>query len=95
VAPAGRGRRTPAPERDRWSGAGLEKRQRLENLLKRLQDPLARPDRRRQWRALTVLEQAGTPAARRLLEALSRGAAGTWLTREAEASLLRLDRRPK
>jgi hypothetical protein len=73
----------------------LEKRQRIQNLLKRLQDPLTRPDRLRQWRALAALEQAGTPAARLLLEALSRGGAGTWLTREAEASLLRLNCRPK
>jgi hypothetical protein len=77
------------------AAAGLEKRQRLQNLLKRLQDPLTRPDRLRQWRALTALEQAGNPAARKLLETLSRGAAGTWLTREAEASLLWLGRQRK
>ena len=63
----------PALEAALAAGAGLEKRQRLQNLLKRLQYPLARPDRLRQWRALTALEQAGTPAARRLLETLRRG----------------------
>jgi hypothetical protein len=36
------------------------------------------------------LEQAGTPAARRLLEALSKGAAEARLTREAKAALNRL-----
>src|SRR5262245_12753363 len=40
----------------------------------------------RQVRAVEVLERIGTPGARELLEALSRGAAGTRLTCEARAA---------
>jgi hypothetical protein len=50
------------------AAAGMERRQHIQNLLKRLQYPLKRASRLRQWRALTALEQAGTPAARWLLE---------------------------
>jgi RNA polymerase sigma factor (sigma-70 family) len=46
----------------------------------------------RQVRAVEVLESAGTPEARQLLEALARGVAGARLTREARAALERLGR---
>jgi hypothetical protein len=41
-------------------------------------------------RAVEALEHVGTPEARQLLEALSRGAREARLTREAQASLRRL-----
>jgi RNA polymerase sigma factor (sigma-70 family) len=48
----------------------------------------------REVRAVEVLERVGTPEARRLLEALAQGAAAARLTREAQASLARLAKRP-
>jgi WD40 repeat protein len=51
-------------------------------------------ERLRMLRAVEALEHAGTPEARSLLEALSRGAAGARLTREARLSLERLARQP-
>jgi WD40 repeat protein len=73
----------------------LELRQRIEQLLGEVADQRSRPsgDRLRMFRAVEILEQIGTPEARRLLEALSRGVPGALLTREAQASLARLNRR--
>jgi RNA polymerase sigma factor (sigma-70 family) len=45
-------------------------------------------------RAVEVLELINTAAARELLGALAKGAAGAWLTQEAKESLDRLSRRP-
>jgi WD40 repeat protein len=45
-------------------------------------------------RAVMVLELAGTPAARRLLQELAGGAPGALLTRQAQAALGRLEKRP-
>jgi hypothetical protein len=50
------------------------------------------PDLLRDLRGVEVLEHAATADARRLLEALSRSAPDDPLTREARASLQRLDR---
>ncbi len=73
----------------------LELRRRVEQLLKAIVDLRTKPtdDRLRAWRAVEVLEQIDTPQARQLLQTLSRGAAGALLTREAEASLARLEGR--
>jgi RNA polymerase sigma factor (sigma-70 family) len=54
----------------------------------------AAPPRRREARAVEVLEHIGTPEARRLLKALAGGAVEAFLTREAKASLQRLEQRP-
>jgi hypothetical protein len=72
----------------------LELRQRIEQLLNKVVDQRSRPsgDRLRSFRAIEILEQIGTPEARRLLETLARGASGSLLTREAKASLGRLGR---
>jgi hypothetical protein len=51
------------------------------------------PERLRLVRAVTVLEQIGSPQARKLLQAWSRGAEGALLTREAKAALHRLNQR--
>jgi hypothetical protein len=45
-------------------------------------------------RCVEVLEDAGTPAARRLLARLAEGSPQARLTREAKASLQRLAKRP-
>jgi sugar lactone lactonase YvrE len=67
----------------------LEAARRAEALLGKL-DVRHSPGRRRRLRAVEVLEHIGTPAARRVLQGLARGAAGARLTREARASLERL-----
>jgi WD40 repeat protein len=64
-----------------------ELRHRIEDLLK----PLNR-DRIRNVRAVEVLEHAGTPEARDLLKDLARGTPNASLTREAKASLERLEK---
>ncbi|HJT78135.1 MAG TPA: WD40 repeat domain-containing protein, partial [Gemmataceae bacterium] len=69
-----------------------ELRRRAERLLERLTETP-----RDQWpalRAIEVLERAGTPQARHVLEGLAEGAPKARLTREAKASLERLARRP-
>jgi WD40 repeat protein len=66
----------------------LELRQRVERLLNELDEPAAHHLRR--WRAVTVLEQLGTPAAWQLLEALAKGAPAARLTRDAQTALRRL-----
>jgi hypothetical protein len=67
-----------------------EVRRRVEQLLERLQEPFLTGQRLRSVRAVEALEQIGTAAARRVLEALAEGAQGARLTREAKASLGRL-----
>lgn len=73
----------------------LEQRQRIDELLRVIVDERSRSsgDRLRGLRAVEILEQIDTPAARQLLQTLARGAAGALLTREAQASLTRLERR--
>jgi hypothetical protein len=71
----------------------LELRQRVQKVLGRLRGPVTRPEVMRSLRAAAVLEDIGTPAARKLLETLTSGAPAARLTREAQASLSRLNRR--
>jgi hypothetical protein len=71
----------------------LEVRQRIELLLKRLEEKSKSPEVPQVLRALEVLEHIGTPEAQRLLQTLSKGAPGARLTQEAKASLERLARR--
>jgi WD40 repeat protein len=68
----------------------LELRQRVELLLKKLDEPTPAPQWLATWRAVFVLEQIDTPAARKLLEALAQGAPEARLTEEAQAALQRL-----
>jgi dipeptidyl aminopeptidase/acylaminoacyl peptidase len=70
----------------------LEARRRLEQLLKKLDEPLRDPDVLRALRALEVLEHHAGPKARRVLETLAAGAPEARLTREARAALERLAR---
>jgi RNA polymerase sigma factor (sigma-70 family) len=71
----------------------LEVRRRVQALLDRLRGPVKRPEMLRSLRAVAVLEDIGTPEARRRLEDLAKGADGARLTREAKASLNRLEQR--
>ncbi len=71
-----------------------EARRRLEELLRRLEEPVTSVDTLRTLRAVEVLETTGTKEARAVLETLARGVAEARLTREAKASLERLAKRP-
>jgi RNA polymerase sigma factor (sigma-70 family) len=73
-------------------GVSLEARRRIEKLLDDLRNQPLAGESVRTLRALTVLEQLGTPEARRQLRALADGAADAWLTSEARAACKRLDR---
>jgi RNA polymerase sigma factor (sigma-70 family) len=67
-----------------------ETQRRAEELLARVKaDAAWSSDDLRRLRALEVLEKVNTPEARELLQGLSRGAEGSWLTREAKSSLER------
>jgi RNA polymerase sigma factor (sigma-70 family) len=71
-----------------------ELRRRLEALLDKqaAEEWAPAPDRLRAVRALEMLEQVGTPEAKKLLAELAQGAPEAWLTREAKAALGRLKR---
>ncbi|HEY7428031.1 MAG TPA: sigma-70 family RNA polymerase sigma factor [Gemmataceae bacterium] len=73
----------------------VEMRRSLQELLSQLEEIRKEPsgDVLRILRAVEVLEQVGTPDARRVLEGLTRGVPGERLTREAQAALGRLNRR--
>jgi WD40 repeat protein len=73
----------------------LEVRRRAESLLALLDKQPLPPEQLRQTRAVQVLEQTGTAAARQVLATLAeQGAPDARLTRDAKASLERLARRP-
>jgi WD40 repeat protein len=69
-----------------------EKRRRLERLQEKLAQVLPGPEMVRPIRAAELLERIGTPEARQVLEALSKGDTDAWLTREARAAFQRLGR---
>ncbi|HEV3260923.1 MAG TPA: PQQ-binding-like beta-propeller repeat protein [Gemmataceae bacterium] len=69
-----------------------EVRRRVGALLEKLGQASLPRDRLRLLRAVEVLEEIGTPAARQLLETLARGAREARLTQEARASVERLTR---
>jgi hypothetical protein len=68
----------------------LEARRRVERLLEKLETRAFSGDDLRQYRALDVLFGIGTPEARKVLEELSRGAAGAPLTEQAKICLAAL-----
>jgi RNA polymerase sigma factor (sigma-70 family) len=68
----------------------LEARRRMEQLLEKLDSRPMTSEPLRTVRTLAALESSGTKDAQRLLRELAGGAAGSWLTREAKASLERL-----
>jgi hypothetical protein len=67
----------------------LEVRRRIEAILKEAERQESAPDRLHVLRAIEVLAQVGTPEARRLLQALARGAPESSVTRAATAALER------
>jgi hypothetical protein len=74
-----------------------EVKRRLERLLQPLdrEGKVLTAEQQRDVRAVRVLEQAGTPEARKLLEALTKSSPGWWATQEAKEALERLARRGK
>jgi WD40 repeat protein len=68
----------------------LEVVKRLEELLQKLDGRVLSAEQLRIVRAFEVLEHIGTPEARQVFEALTKGAEGDLVTREAKASLERL-----
>jgi RNA polymerase sigma factor (sigma-70 family) len=73
----------------------LELKTRLERLLKRLRRAAPTAEQQRDVRAVRVLEQSGTPQARKVLEALSRKSPHWWIVGESKAALRRLSGRDK
>lgn len=71
----------------------LEVRRHVQAMLEHLRGPVTRPELLQSLRAVAVLEDIGTPETRQLLEKLTKGAPEARLTREAKASLRRLERR--
>jgi dipeptidyl aminopeptidase/acylaminoacyl peptidase len=86
------GERAEAALRQKLKGElpSLEVRRQIEQLLAQI--PLSSMSLRA-LRAVEVLELIGTPDARAMLETLAKGAEGARLTREAKASLDRLNKR--
>jgi WD40 repeat protein len=70
----------------------LELSRRVDLVLRSLEGRELLPEQLRCLRALEVLERIGSPAAREVLQSLTRGAAHASLTREAEAALQRMQR---
>jgi hypothetical protein len=70
-----------------------EVRRRVQAVLDGLRGPVTRPEGLRSLRALAVLESIATPAARQLLRELAAGTPEARLTREAKASLSRIEGR--
>jgi hypothetical protein len=68
----------------------LEVRQRVEQLLSKLDGPVTSSETLQFLRALEVLEHFGTEEARKILSALAKGAPEALLTQEAQASLSRM-----
>ncbi|HYT95206.1 MAG TPA: hypothetical protein VEL76_41195, partial [Gemmataceae bacterium] len=73
----------------------VEMSRRIEQLLARIPEAAGTPALVRQARALEVLERAGTPEARELLERLAKGNAAARWTQMAQAAHARLASRPR
>jgi hypothetical protein len=83
----------PALQKKLTARPSLEARRRIEALLAKLEQPAALPEQLRVLRAIEVLEHAGTPEARQVLEKLAGGVPQALRTRQSRASLDRLARR--
>ncbi len=71
----------------------LEVLKRVQAILERQRSPVTKPEVLQALRGVAVLEDIGTPEARRLLNELAQGTPEARLTREAKAALERLQRR--
>jgi WD40 repeat protein len=87
------GQAEPALRKALAEASSKEVRQRIQQLLTALSRPATPGMELRLVRAVEVLEQIDTPAARQLLSELSHGAAGARLTEEAKAALERMTAR--
>jgi hypothetical protein len=83
----------PALEEALAGQPGPEMRKRVERLLEIANTTPPIAEKLAALRAVEILEHAGTGAALQLLEKLTKGAEEARLTREAQASLLRLQQR--
>ena len=81
----------PALKNTLKGSPSLETMQRVEALLTKLAEPSG--GHLQDLRAVEVLERLATPKARKVLRALAAGAADASKTKDAEASLRRLDKR--
>src|SRR5262249_14740072 len=70
----------------------IETRKRVEELLDKLTGGTLTAEQLRLVRAVETLERMGTPEARHLLQTLAQGAPGALPTRQAEATLERLQK---
>jgi WD40 repeat protein len=80
----------PALRKALAGNVSAEARKHLEELLDRVERRALSPEQLHSLRGLEVVEQIGTPEARRLLETLAKGAPAARLTQEAQAALRRL-----
>jgi hypothetical protein len=71
----------------------LEVRRRMERIVQKLEGKSLSPEYLRMLRAIEALERLGTPEAREVLEAVTKGAPGVKITVEADRALQRLKRR--
>jgi hypothetical protein len=83
-------RATPSLRKALKRKPSLEARRKLEQLLERLEGFPLSPERLREIRAVEALEHIGSTEARQLLQSLATGVPEARLTREAKASLDRL-----
>ncbi len=83
----------PALRQTLANNPSLEIRQRVQAILERLRAPLTQPELLQALRAVAVLEDIDTSQARQILKELANGAPHSRITREAKASLERMQRR--
>jgi WD40 repeat protein len=79
----------PAIDRELARTPPLEVRRRLQEVRGKLTGPIARGEQFQVVRAVTILENIGTPEARQVLQALAGGAEGALVTTTAQAALKR------
>jgi hypothetical protein len=80
----------PTLERILANRPSLEVRRRVEDLLEAVTEKPLSPDELRAWRAVELLEQAGTPEALRQLQRLAAGATAARQTEAATGAVKRL-----
>jgi WD40 repeat protein len=88
------GQAAPALKKALKGKLSAESAKRIQQLLEKLDEPVASPERLRVVRGVEVLQRIGSAKARELLRALSKGAPGARLTQEASQALERLEKQP-